>query len=84
MDFAVTKPSKLAIYELDYTCFKLRSCNNVIVKDDSDIPVLKFFLDLVKSRIGQQQNYFVYGLRMCTPLINVLQGYWFEATFDRP
>jgi len=31
------------------------------VKDDSDIAVLKFFLDLVKSRIGLQQNYFVYG-----------------------
>jgi len=84
MDFALSKPSNLAVYGLDYTCFKLRSCNNVIVKDDSDIPVLKIYLDLVKNRIGLQQNYFVYGPWMCTPLINVLQGYWIEATFDRP
>ena len=84
MDFALSKPSKLAIYRLDYTWFQLRSCNNVIVNDDSDIPVLTIFLDLVKSRIGLQQNYFVYGTWMCTSLINVLQGYWFEATFDRP
>jgi len=54
MDFALCKPSNLAIYGLDYTCFKLGSCNNVIVKDDSDIPVLNIFLDLVKSRIGLQ------------------------------
>jgi len=53
MDFELSKPSNLTMYGLDYTCFKLGSCNNnVIVKDDSDIPVLKIFLDFFFFRYG--------------------------------